>query len=96
MHGRGVTERDLDGSDLVGHLCHSTGLQPREAERLVDEVLAYFSETLEEFVCRRHRELRSSGLRNDEVFDVIRAEIPRRRVVPHERSRRQVRRMIYG
>ncbi|HUZ09479.1 MAG TPA: hypothetical protein VMU76_04860 [Acidimicrobiales bacterium] len=96
MHRSMVTESGMDGSDLVSHLCRGTGLQPGEAERLVGEVLAFFSETLEEFVCRRHRELRARGLKNEEIFDVIGAEIPRRRVVPPERSRRQIRRMIYG
>ena len=96
MHRSVVAGAQMDGSDLVSHLCRGTGLQPGEAERLVGEVLAFFSETLEEFVCRRHRELRAAGMRNEEIFGVIEAEIPRLRVVPGKRSRRQIRRMIYG
>jgi hypothetical protein len=91
-----VTETVADGDDLVSYLCRSSGLQPGEAERLVDEVLAYFSETLEEFVRRRHRELQARGFKNDEIFDVIASEVPSRRVMPHPLSRRQIRRMVYG
>ena len=91
-----VTGTVAGGDDLVTYLCRSSGLHPGEAERLVGEVLAYFSETLEEFVRRRHRELQARGFKNEEIFDVIAREIPQRRVMPRVLSRRQIRRVIYG
>ena len=91
-----VADTGADGGDLVGHLCRTSGLQAGEAERLVGEVLAYFSETLEEFVRRRHDELQERGMKNEEIFDVIAREIPQRRVMPRVLSRRQIRRVIYG
>ncbi|UNO41892.1 hypothetical protein [Streptomyces sp. MST-110588] len=82
--------------DLVDHLVRSTPLQRGEAARVVLDVLAYFDESTEEFVRRRHRELQSKGLRNEEIFDRIAGELPHRAVAPPELSTRQLRRMIYG
>ncbi|MDT0306301.1 hypothetical protein RM780_04900 [Streptomyces sp. DSM 44917] len=90
----------LDGrtphEDLVEHLVRSTPLAPGEAVRVVLDVLAYFDETTEEFVRRRHRELRSRGLANEAIFERIAAELPRRAVAPPALSLRQLRRIVYG
>lgn len=80
---------------LLEHL-RRAGLLAGEAERVVAEVLAHFSETAEEFVRRRHRELQRLGLVNAQSFPVIAAELGRRRVVPPALSERQIRRVIYG
>ncbi|MDJ1133329.1 hypothetical protein [Streptomyces iconiensis] len=82
--------------DLIDHLVRTTSLQRGEAARVVLDVLAYFDETATEFVRRRHRELRSRGLNNAEIFDVIEAELPHRAVAPPELSLRQLRRIVYG
>lgn len=82
--------------DLVDHLVRSTPLQRGEAARVVLDVLAYFDETIEEFVRRRHRELQSQGLRNEEIFERLRHELPHRAVAPPDLSARQLRRLIYG
>lgn len=82
--------------DLVDHLVRSTPLQRGEAARVVLDVLAYFDETTEEFVRRRHRELQSHGLRNEEIFERIRHEMPHRAVAPPDLSARQLRRLVYG
>jgi hypothetical protein len=91
-----VTDAAAGGDDLVSHLCRTSGMRPGEAARLVGEVLAYFSESLEEFVRRRHGELQETGMRNGEIFEVIAREIPERRVMPRTLSHRQIRRVIYG
>lgn len=82
--------------DLIDHLVRTTPLQRGEAVRVVLDVLAYFDETTEEFVRRRHRELRGSGLRNTEIFQRISGELPHRAVAPEQLSLRQLRRMVYG
>jgi hypothetical protein len=81
---------------LVAHLERTTRLSHAEAERVVEEVLAYFSEPLEAFVARRHAELQAEALRNQEIFAVIIAESRERRFAAPVLSERQVRRMIYG
>jgi hypothetical protein len=91
-----VLERPSAHDDLVDHLVRSTPLQRGEAARVVLEVLAYFDETVEEFVRRRHRELQGRGLTNPEIFERITAELPHRAVAPPELSLRQLRRIVYG
>ncbi|WP_093800737.1 hypothetical protein [Streptomyces sp. Wb2n-11] len=82
--------------DLIDHLVRSTALPRGEAARVVLDVLAYFDETAEDFVRRRHRELQSGGLVNAEIFERIAAEMPHRAVAPPELSLRQLRRIVYG
>jgi len=82
--------------DLIVHLTRTSPLGPGEAARVVAEVLTYFSEPVEEFVRRRHGELKARGLTNDEAFPRIVAELPTRCVAPPELSLRQLRRIVYG
>ncbi len=82
--------------DLVAHLSHTSPLSPGEAARVVADVLAYFAETAEDFVRRRHTELKARGLTNDQIFERVAAELPLRRVAPPELSLRQLRRVVYG
>ena len=84
-----------DLTALLDHL-EATGVSRGQAARLVDEVLAYFSETPEEFVRRRHRELQADGVANTVSFTSIAAELAQRRVAGPKLSERQIRRVIYG
>ncbi|WP_432095467.1 hypothetical protein [Streptomyces sp. bgisy100] len=91
-----MLDRPASHDDLVDHLVRSTPLQRGEAARVVLDVLAYFDETIEAFVRRRHRELQARGLNNTEIFERIMAELPHRAVAPPELSLRQLRRIVYG
>ncbi|MDI3423029.1 hypothetical protein [Streptomyces luteolus] len=82
--------------DLIDHLTRSTPLQRGEALRVVQDVLAYFDETTEEFVRRRHRELQGQGLVNAAIFEQISTDLRYRAVAPPELSLRQLRRIVYG
>jgi hypothetical protein len=82
--------------DLVDYLISTCPLSPAEARRVVADVLGYFSEPAEDYVRRRHRELKARGLTNDLAFDQIATEIPQRRYAPPEFSLRQLRRIVYG
>jgi hypothetical protein len=81
---------------LVEHLERTTRLSRAEAERVVAEVLDYFSESLEGFVTRRHAELQAEELKNAEIFARILSEARQRRFAAPALSERQVRRMVYG
>ena len=85
-----------DWDELVGHLTRTTTLAPPAAARIVHEVLAYFSETADEFVRRRHRELQAAGRANPDIFATIAAELSGRRVAAPVLTERQIRRLIYG
>ncbi|MBL1105209.1 hypothetical protein JK361_11500 [Streptomyces sp. 5-8] len=82
--------------ELVDHLTRSTALSRGEALRVVQDVLAFFDETTQEFVRRRHRELQAQGLVNAEIFERIEADLKYRAVAPPELTLRQLRRMVYG
>ena len=86
----------LGCQDLLEHLERTTRLTRAEAERVVAEILAYFSEPLERFVARRHAELQGEELKNAEIFARIASELDERRFAAPELSPRQIRRMVYG
>ena len=82
--------------DLVEHLAAAAALPPGTAARVVAEVVHYFSESVEEFVRRRHRELQAMGLTNAEIFGQVAGEVGQRRFAPPELTERQLRRIVYG
>ena len=86
--------RDLD--DLLDHLQRISALGRPEVAKLVAETLAFLDESLEEFVARRHAELRSRGLRNEDIFARIGAEVEARRFTAPRLTERQIRRLVYG
>ena len=82
--------------DLIRNVVASTGLPEATASRLVTDVTAYFSETVEEFVARRHAELQDkSKKRNDDIWPQLAAELKSRRFKAAELSERQLRRIVY-
>ena len=78
------------------YLARSCPLSPAEAARVVADVLGYFSEAPEDYVRRRHAELKTHGARNDAIFGRIAAELADRVVAAPELSERQLRRIVYG
>jgi hypothetical protein len=82
--------------DLARYLAASTGLPPSTAVRVIADVITYFSETIEDFVRRRHAELRRGQRKNDEIWPVIAAELSQRRFAAPGLSERQLRRLVYG
>ncbi|MBN0048180.1 hypothetical protein JS756_29535 [Streptomyces actuosus] len=82
--------------ELVDHLTRTTPLNRGEALRVIQDVLAYFDETTEDYVRRRHRELQAQGLVNATIFERIAADLQYRAVAPPELSLRQLRRIVYG
>jgi len=82
--------------DLVRYLAASTGLPQPTAARVIADVATYFNETIEEFVRRRHAELRRRQHKNDEIWPLIAAELRQRRFAAPGLSARQLRRIVYG
>jgi hypothetical protein len=82
--------------DLVSYLAASTDLPEPTAIRVIADVATYFDETVEQFVRRRHAELRRRRHKNDEIWPVIAAELGQRRFAAPGLSDRQLRRIIYG
>ncbi|WP_028709314.1 hypothetical protein [Propionicicella superfundia] len=87
---------DVNHPELVSRVAATTGLTPREAARVVDDVLAYLGETVEEYVRRRHSALQNRGMHNTEIFPALQREIRAGRFRAPELSERQLRRLVYG
>ena len=81
--------------DLARYLAASTGLPQPTAVRVVADVATYFNETVEEFVRRRHTELRHRQYKNDEIWPLVAAELGQRRFAAPGLSERQLRRIAY-
>jgi hypothetical protein len=82
--------------ELLDHLARSSRLDRAEAGKLVAEVLAFFDESPEAFVRRRHRALQAEGLSNSAIFSRIADELARFRFRAPAYTERQLRRIIYG
>jgi hypothetical protein len=87
---------DLD--ELAAFLVRSTRLDADEARRVLGDVVAWLAtETVEQFVVRRHRELKESySQRNDAIYRRIAEEIAQRPFAAAPLTERQIRRLIYG
>lgn len=83
-------------ADLVRRVASSTGLEPREAARVIEDVVAYYAEPAEDYVRRRHDELQTYGWKNAAIFDQISQELSGRVVAAPALSLRQLRRIVYG
>ncbi|WP_182525043.1 hypothetical protein [Nocardioides dongkuii] len=82
--------------DLVAHLTRTAGLTAAEAARVVEDVVAFHAEPVEEYVRRRHAHLKTYGVRNPEIFARVAEELADRVVAPPPLSERQLRRIVYG
>ena len=82
--------------EFLDYFSRAAALEPARARRLIEDVLAEYGETAEDFVRRRHRELQTQGLRNDAIYARIQQESATRRFAIAPLTERQVRRLIYG
>ncbi|MFK8077221.1 MAG: hypothetical protein AB8B84_11590 [Granulosicoccus sp.] len=82
--------------ELLNHLCQHSRLSTEEAARLVREVLAFYNESVSEFIRRRHHELQKSGLSNAQIYIRIGEELSSNRFAATPMTERQIRRAIYG
>jgi DNA-directed RNA polymerase subunit F len=81
---------------LVDRIVTSTGLTAAEAARVVEDVIAFHAEPVEEYVRRRHAHLKTYGAKNPDIFARIAEELADRVVAAPELSERQLRRIVYG
>ena len=81
---------------LVSHVVATTSLTPGEAARVIDDVIAFHAQPVEDYVRSRHAHLKTYGAKNPEIFARIAEELAQRVVAAPELTERQLRRMIYG
>ena len=81
---------------LVAHVAATTSLTEIEAARVVDDVIAFHAQGVEDYVRLRHASLKTAGSKNPEIFLRIAEELGTRVFAAPELSERQLRRMVYG
>ena len=81
---------------LLSHVVAGTGLSAAEATRVIEDVVAFHREPVEDVVRRRHTELKTYGAKNADIYTRLRAELAERVVAAPDLSERQLRRIIYG
>ncbi|WP_210439257.1 hypothetical protein [Nocardioides xinjiangensis] len=81
---------------LVSHVVATTSLTPGEAVRVIEDVIAFHAQPVEDYVRMRHAHLKAYGAKNPEIFAAIAEELGSRVVAPPELSERQLRRIVYG
>lgn len=82
--------------ELVERIAASTGLTSAVAARVVDDVIAYHQESVEDYVRRRHAHLQTYGWRNAQIFEQLATELADRVVAAPHFTARQLRRIVYG
>lgn len=92
---RPTPDPELD-AELIRYVATTAGLGANEAVRVIADIVAWYRESVEAYVRRRHQQLQTRGVRNTDAYARIAAELRARVVAPPHLSERQVRRMIYG
>lgn len=83
-------------TELLEHICNHSSLNRNEADRLVQEILAFYDESATSYVRRRHHEMQKSGLSNSAIYELIASELTHHRFINDPMTIRQIRRTIYG
>jgi Mlc titration factor MtfA (ptsG expression regulator) len=81
---------------LVAHVTATTGLTAPEATRVIQDVVAFLAEPVDDYVRRRHAALKAYGAKNPEIFARIADELAERVFAAPELTERQLRRIVYG
>ena len=82
--------------DLIARIADRYGLEPAQAERIIEDILLAYDVVPEEWIRSRHIRLQRQGLRNEDIYRILAEELPSRRFSAKALSPRQIRRLIYG
>ncbi len=87
---------NVELDELATRIAVSSGLPAAVARRIVEDVIAQYTETVSEYVARRHKELTRSGWKNPDIYRRLVEEVAVRPFAQPPYTERQIRRMIYG
>ncbi len=86
----------MDRAEFKRYVVDTYGMTESAFDKLFEEFLACFGQTLEEYVAARHAALQRAGRKNAEIYRLIRKETEAMRFAAPALTERQVRRLIYG
>ncbi|MCY7400356.1 MAG: hypothetical protein LH477_05255 [Nocardioides sp.] len=81
---------------LVSHVVATTSLTEGEAARVIDDVIAFHAQGVEDFVRLRHARLKAYGAKNPEIFAQVAVELGTRVFAAPALTERQLRRIVYS
>lgn len=90
------TEPPPVSPDFRAYLLEIVDVTERQLDKVVAHLQDHWSETVEEFVVRRHRQLQRRGVPNRLAYGLIAQDVQSRRFQAKPLSQRQVRRILYG
>ncbi len=83
-------------NNFRNHLQETYNLSEKQVDLLFEEFSSYYRESAEAFIRRRHNEMKDEGLKNTQIYKILKSEIEDRRFSCDDLSERQIRRIIYG
>jgi len=81
--------------ELKERLFHIIPIENIDYNKLYEEILSFFSETEENYLIRRHKELQNDGYKNNEIYPMLSEEITQRLFKGNKLTDRQIKRIIY-
>ena len=88
--------RIIDKTEFKTYVTTTYALNENDFERLLEDINVFYDLEIKDFIRIRHLELKSNGLKNDQIYAFLKKEIEARRFKNGQISERQIRRMIYG
>lgn len=80
---------------LKERLSHVIDTNSFNINKLYEELLSFFSETEDNFITRRHRELKEEGYINKEIYSIVSGELKDNLFKGRNLTERQIKRIIY-
>ena len=86
----------IEKSEFKTYITATYALNENDFDRLLEDFNYYYTLELKEFIRTRHLELKTSGLKNSQIYKQLENEVQERRFKNEALSERQIRRVIYG
>ncbi len=86
----------IEKEAFKSYITATNALDENDFDRLLEDLNHYFDIDVKEFVRIRHLELKTGGLKNNQIYHQLAQEIKARRFKSEALSERQIRRIIYG
>ena len=81
--------------ELKDRLSHIISIEKIDIDKLYNELLSFFSESEQNYIARRHKELQKEKYKNNEIYSILIREIKNHLFVGRKLSERQIKRIIY-
>ena len=81
--------------ELKNRLSQIISIEKIDIHKLYNELLSFFSESENNYIIRRHKELHKEKYKNKEIYSLLTEEIKNHLFIGRNLSERQIKRIIY-